>query len=315
MNRAVQTTSLAAALLLLAGCGAARSGQHAAAPQVSVDEFLATLPAEQKQDIAAAETELRQAERQASRAEQAVPLAEQRLREAEAEIDARKAEIERAQAQLELIRKQYQVQFEGAPAGGQVPQETRTAVERLNEAEHAVEIARWELDRAQSLAQLRKRELDYARAFRKAANQQVDVQRAELQVVKTQTVAQNTPGLVEGVVDPRVAQAQAALRDAQASYARAHAEATQRLAEVQLGRQTMARFQSGPPPMLPADVPGQSGTAQLAPTPRPVQLPPLPWPAAWQPEAQPPVVEQPAQSGTGTPAPGSGAPGGGQTEP
>ncbi len=318
MNRAVQTTSLAAALLLLAGCGAIRGRPETAAAPVSTEEFLATLPAEKKQDVLAAETDVREAERQASRAQQAVALAEQRLREARAEIDARKAEVERAQAQLGLIRRQYQAQLEGAPAGGQVPQEMQAATQRLNEAEHAVEVARWEQDRAQSLAQLRERELNYARAFREAADRQVDVQRAELELVKAQTVVQNSPGLVEGVVDPRVARAQAALREAQANYARAHADATQRLAEVQLGRQTMARFQSGPPPMLPASAPGQSGTAQLAPKQRQVELTPLPWPTAWQAEAQPPA---PGQTGTGTAPSGAAPPGsggaasGGQTRP
>lgn len=287
MNRAVQSATLAAALLALTGCGAMRSQPEMAAQGVSTEEFLATLPAERKQEIAAAETEVRRTEREAERAEMAIALAEERLKAARADVDARKAEVEKAQARVELVRKEHRAQLQGAPVKDQVPTDVQAAARRLADAEHAVDVARWHQEWAQSLVRLREREERYAKAFEEAARQQVGVKKAEVGLARAQVVERNRPGLVEEVVDPRVARAQASLRDAQASYAQAHAGATERLADVQLQRRVMARFDQGPPAKLEtAAAPGQSGTARLAPTPQPVQLAPLPWPDPWEPKDQ-----------------------------
>jgi hypothetical protein len=275
----------AVGLVLLAGC--ATGGGGAPTAQISTEELLATLPAEQRAPITQAENQVREAERQAQRAEEAVKLAEQRVAEAKANRDARSAEIEQAQARAELVRNQTRAQLEGAPVSGQVPTEAQAARQRVDEAEYAVEVAQWERERADALVGLREAELTYAQAFRDTARKQVDVKTKEADIVRAQVASQASPGAVPGVVDPRVAEAQAALREVQAEFAKTRADATQKLADVQLRRQAMARFESGPPTRLSGAAQtgqGQSGSPALASQPREVEAQPLPWPSAWQPE-------------------------------
>lgn len=272
----------AAGLVLLTGC--ATRGGTTAAEQPSAEDITATLPAEQRAPILEAEDQLREAQRQADRAEEAVKLAQQRVQTARADLDAKGSAISQAEARVDLVREQTRAQLQGAPVSGQAPSEVQEARKQLDEAEHAVEVARWERDRAQALVSLREAELAYAEAFRDAAREQVDVRARQVDVARAQAASAAAPGAVPGVVDPRVAEAEAQLRQAQAEFANAHAEATQRLSDVQLRRQTMARFESGPPrPLSGAAQAGQSGAETLASQPTRVEAQPLPWPSAWQP--------------------------------
>ncbi len=273
----------AVAVALLSGCASIRGGSDTAR-QASTEEILATLPPEQRAPITQAENRVREAEREATRAEEAVSLAEQRVSTAGAQVDAEKAGVEKAQAQVELVRTQTRAQLEGAPVSGQVPAEAEAARRRLEDAQYGVEVARWQRQRAESLVKLRRAEQAYAGAFQRAEQEQVDVRKAEVDLARAEVASRAAPSAVQGVVDPRVAEAQAKLREAQASFARARADATQRLADVQLQRRTMARFESGPPPRLAATQQGGQSGAQpgLVPQPREVEAEPLPWPSAWQ---------------------------------
>lgn len=279
-RRLIVATAMGVALL--AGCATGGAGRSA--DRESTDQLLATLSSEQRAPITQAENAVREAEREASRADEAVQLAEQRVQAAEADVDAQAAAIEKARAQAELVRKQTEAQLEGAPVSGQVPAEAQAARRRLEEAEHAIEVAQWQRERAEALARLRESEQAYAEAFRDAAQEQVAAREAEADLVRERVASRARPAAVPGVVDPRVADAQAGMREAQANFARARAEATQRLADVQLQRRSMARFEGGPPARLSGSQPGQgqSGAQGLVSQPREVEAEPLPWPSAWQ---------------------------------
>jgi hypothetical protein len=304
MHGRVMTAGLAAALLALAGCAAFSGGDRTGA-QVSADEVTATLPPEQRAQITEAENALREAEQQAVRAEEAVKLAEGRTRMSRADVDARKAAVERAQAQADLVKKQHQAQLSGTPGSGQAPADVQAAQNQVADAQHAVEVARWEHDRAQAMAQLRRDEQAYAESFLKTARELVEARRAEVDLAKAQVASQATPDAVPGVANPNVARAQAKMREEQAGLARARAEATERLSRVQLGQRGMAKWQSGPPQRTSAGAPGRSGAAQLTAEPRRVEPEPLPWPAPWE-QGQAAGGQTPGPSGTPAPASGAG---------
>jgi len=305
MHGRVMTVGLAAALLALAGCAAFSGDGDRAGAQVSAEELVATLPPEQRAQITEAENALREADQQVVRAEEAVKLAEGRTRMSRADLDARKAAVERAQAQVDLVKKQHQAQLSGTPVSGQAPADVQGAQKQVADAEHAVEVARWEHERAQAISQLRRDEQAYAEAFLKTARELVDVRKAEAEMAKTQVASQATPDALPGVANPNIARAQAKLREEQAGLARARAEATERLARVQLGQRGMAKWQSGPPAQASAGAPGRSGAAQLTAEPRRVEPEPLPWPAPWE-QGQAAGGQTPGPSGTPAPASGAG---------
>ncbi len=285
MTRSPRPAGLALSLLLLAGCASTRSGGEALAlPSVTVDEFLSMQPVDRKQPIAAADRDLRLAERRAERAELLVPLADSQVRIARAEAGARKAAVKRADAQLALVRRQHQAVFAGAPAdSGTVPDDVQRALQRFEQAEQDVDVARWWQEQADALVRVREQELAYAQTFRDAARRDVELQRAETDLAKMRLVTQATVQILPGVADPRLSVAQSSVREAQANYAKAHAEAMTRLADAQMRRAGMASFEAGPPPMASlSGSPGQSGAAGLVSRPVAIEAEPLPWPDAWE---------------------------------
>jgi hypothetical protein len=284
MARSLRVAGLAASLLALAGCGALRGPSPLAAPHLTADDYLATLPPEKTRAIASAEAELRGALRLVARAEQNLPLAEQELAVARAEAAVRAAAVARAVARLELVKRQHQAQLYAPPADGRAAKAPAPG-ERLDAAESAVEVARWEQERAAWLVDLRQREIDYANAFLGVARRQVEVRRAGVEVARAQAVADGTSGLVPGIADPRVARAEVARREAELVFARAYADAAERLAAVQVRQRSRSRFRAGAPVTLAPAQSGSPAAAPLALTPRPVESTPLPWPAPAAPDA------------------------------
>lgn len=277
---------LALLLVPLAGCASARrtGGEALALPPVTVNEFIAMQPAARKQEIAAAERDVRAAERQAERADLLVPVAERQLEIARAELNAREAAVTRTESRLALVRKQHQATFAGVPAGSQtVPEDVQQALERFEAAEHDLDVARWEAERADAAARVREEELAYARAFREAARRDTELQRARVELARIEVVRRATADVLPGVTDPRLAEAQSRVQEAQAGYAKAHADATARLATAQLRRAGMAHYQSGPPPRLSLSGAGdRSGASGLLPPAVRIEPEPLPWPDAWE---------------------------------
>ncbi len=290
MPPTLRPVGLALSLLVLTGCASARGaslvGDAPALPAVTVNEFLAMQPAERKQEIAVAEREARLAERRADRAAILVPLAETQLRIARADVEARKAAVARGDAHVALVRRQHEAVFAGVPADSQtVPPNVEQALQRLDEAEHAVDVARWEEEAAGALVRVRTDELAYAQAFQEAAQRDAEMQRAEADLARMRVVTRMTADILPGVTDPRFSMAQSRVREAQASYARAHADAMTRLAGAQVRRAGMASYRSGPPAMVSlsgSGAPGQSASAGLVPRSVPMEPEPLPWPDAWE---------------------------------
>jgi SpoU rRNA methylase family enzyme len=306
MARLARLVTLVSALLALAGCASfgARSGGPKGA-DVSTDEYIATLPADKVQPVWQAQEDLLQAERQAARVAHASALARVRLDQAKASSAMRQAAVDKARKDIELVRAEYEAQLDGVPVSREAPPNVEGAMRRLREAEHGLRVAQWEEEQARAFAELRDRELAYARAYADAAQQTVELKKAEFELAKQVVVAENQPNAVPGVVNPRVARAQAALREAQARYAQAHAGAIERLAAAQVQEKTMARFQGGPPSLAATLGVGRSGAAPLAPAQRQVELEPLPWPgqyATGAPPAAPAAAAPAARSGAGAPA-------------
>lgn len=284
----IRPLGLALSVMILTGCATTRSaslaGDAPALPAVTVNEFIAMQPADRQQEIASAQRDLRLAERRAGRAAALVPLAETQLRIARADVDARSAAVERADARVALVQRQHEAVFLGAPADGQtVPENVQQAIQRLDEAEYAVDVARWEREAADALARVREEELAYAQAFRNAAQRDVEMQRAQVDLARMRLVTRAAADLLPGIADPRLSLAQSRVREAQAGYAQAHAEAMTRLAAAQIRRAGMANYRSGPPAMVSlSGSPGQSGASGLAPSAAAIEPEPLPWPDAWQ---------------------------------
>jgi hypothetical protein len=308
MARAFRVLILIPVLIALAGCASfgARSGGPKGA-DVTVDEYIATLPADKVQPVWQAQEELLQAERQAARVAHASALARVRLDQAKAGAAMRQAAVDKARKDIELVRAEYEAQLDGVPVSREAPPNVEGAMRRLQEAEHGLRVAQWEQEQARAFAELRDRELAYAQAYGDAAKQNVELKKAEFELAKQVVVAENQPNAVPGVVNPRVTRAQAALREAEARYTQTHAAAIERLAAAQVQEKTMARFQGGPPSMAATLGLGRSGAAPLAPAQRQVELEPLPWPGQYATGAPPAGAQPAAPAAAAPPAARSGA--------
>ncbi|HEY8369310.1 MAG TPA: hypothetical protein VIM86_08325, partial [Thermodesulfobacteriota bacterium] len=267
MTPTSRSFALVLSVAVLTGCastrGASLDGDAPALPAVTVNEFIAMQPAERQQEIAAAQRNLRLAERRADRAAALVPIAETQLRIARADVANRKAAVQRADANVALVRRQHEAVFLGMPADTQkIPQDVEQALRRLDEAEYAVDVARWEQEAAEALERVREEELAYAQAFRNAAQREVELQRAETDLARMRLVTRTTANILPGVPDPRLSLAESRVRDAQAVFAQAHAEAMTRLAASQIRRAAMANYQYGPPAMV--SLSGSPGGSEVA---------------------------------------------------
>ncbi|HEX7127951.1 MAG TPA: hypothetical protein VF406_19515 [Thermodesulfobacteriota bacterium] len=283
-----RSLALVLSVAVLTGCASARGaslgGDAPALPAVTVNEFIAMQPAERQQEIAAAQRELRMAERRAERAAALVPVAETQLRIARADVQNRKAAVQRSDANVALVRRQHEAVFLGVPADTEkVPEDVEQALRRLDEAEHAVDVARWEQEAAEALERVREEELAYAQAFRNAAQRDVELQQAETDLARIRLVTRATADILPGVADPRLSLAQSRVQEARAGYAEAHAEAMGRLAASQMRRAGMANYQYGPPAMVSlSGSPGGSEAPGLVPSTAAIEPEPLPWPNAWE---------------------------------